>query len=333
MSASRKDDKVLPVVLAALVVGWGLMGWFDLSGAAQAGFDTDGNNTIIRVYPGSPAETAGVQVGDLITQIERIPVVDAASIARLPRVQAGTVRVFTVERAGEQREFAIRYDPLPPRQLSLARVAAIIGLCFLAFPLLAYFRSPSDATRVLTIMGVGLSLAFIGGPYIAEAGIRAVTTAITSLFVLVGIAAMLQFLLVFPQPRPWLQRRHRKSLLYLPALLLWCLFAYRLLLTPPATGTLNTLTNLASAVIVGAYLLVALFLVLRNYSRTDRAQRQSQALNGMLWGTVLGLVPVTIAQLVSAFSPQALLPGQDHYFVTLALIPFTWSRSASRAGP
>ncbi|MEJ8566703.1 PDZ domain-containing protein [Elongatibacter sediminis] len=330
MQETRKEGWLLPILLAALVIGWSVMGWCDLSQATQAGFETDGDNTIVRVLPDSPASSSGLLRGDVITRVGNISAENAAALARLPRARPGEVRNYTVLRDGEAQTVAVRFGPLLPRTLSLSRASSIIGLCFLLFPLLAWYRRPAEATRVLTVMGVGLSFAFIGGPYIAEAGLRSVVLTVTTLFMLSGVAAMAQFLLVFPRRRPWLERAYGKFLLYLPAVVLWALLAYRLLFTPTATSALNTVTNLMAGVVVGGYFLLALFLVLRNYSRTDRAQRRALALNGMLWGTVFGLLPATVAQLVTAFSPQSVLPGQDFYFVSLALIPLSWSRSASR---
>jgi hypothetical protein len=327
---SNKDSRALPLILAALVVAWAAMGWRDLPQTTQAGFDTDGDHVVTRVAEGSPAAAAGLAVGDVITHIERIPVAQASAIARLPRVRAGVARNYAIERAGEERVVAVRFEPLTPRALSLERVSTIIGLSYLLFPLLAWLQRPTDATRVLLVMGVGVSLAFISGPYIAEAGIRAVTAAVVALFVATGIAAMVQFLLVFPHRRPWLQRGPGKTLLYLPALLLWALLAYRILFMPPATSVLNMVTNLVSVIVTGGYCLMALFLMLRNYSRTDRVQRKALKLNGMLWGTVFGILPALLAQLVAAFSPASALPAQDAWFASLVLIPFAWARSASR---
>lgn len=328
----RKDSRVLPLMLAALVIAWAVMGWMDLPQATQAGFDTNGEHVVTRVADGSPAARAGLAAGDVITHVEHIPVAQASAIARLPRVRASAVRNYTIQRAGEERVVAVRFEPLPARALSLRRVSTIIGLSYLLFPLLAFTRRPSDATRVLLVMGIGLSFAFISGPHVAEAGIRALTAAVAQLFVVTGIAAMVQFLLVFPHRRAWLQRGPGKTLLYLPALLLWALLAYRILFIPPATGVLSTVTNLAFVIVMGAYCLFALFLVLRNYSRTDRAQRKALKLNGMLWGTVFGFLPATLAQLVAAFSPASVLPAQDAWFASLVLIPFAWARSASREG-
>lgn len=329
MNEKSRDGRILLLVLTLLASSWGILGWADLRQQTQAGFDTNGNNTVTRVYSGSPAAVAGLLAGDFITHFDGVAAEDAATMARLPRKKAGEWQSITVERDGQSTEVFIAYGLLSAGKLSLARASLIVGFCFLLLPLAAYFVNPLEATRVLVVVGFGLSFAFMTGPYIADFSIRSLTVAITSLFVLFGVAALLQFLLVFPQKRPWLQRSYGKKLLYLPALLLWLLIAYRVLFTPAATGGLNTLTNFMAGIIIGGYLFASLFQVLRNYSRTHKAQRQALALNWMLLATIVGLVPATIAQLVMAFSPHASLPGQDYFFVTLALIPLSWARSAS----
>lgn len=318
------------MVLALLVAIWGALGWIDLPKQTRAGFETDGSGVVTRVDSGSPAAAAGLAPGDHITHMDGVAVENAAVIARQSRKKAGEILHLTVNNDNRNYKLMrIMYGAMPPRELSRGRVAVLVGFCFLLFPLAAFFSKPAEATRVLTVMGVGLSLAFLTGPEIQDFGTRALTTAVNSLFVFVGVAAILQFLLVFPHRRPWLGRPYGKLLLFLPALILWLLIAYRVLFTPTVSETLNTVTKAMSSIIIGVYLLIAVFQFLRNFSRTDQAERKALKINGMLLGTVLGIVPVTIAQLVSAFSPGAGLPGQDYYFITLALIPMTWARSAS----
>lgn len=329
MNRDAVDGRMLLSMLALLVGAWGILGYFDLANQTQAGFVTNGNNTVTQVYRGGPARAAGLRPGDHITHSDGVPLEDAAGIARQARKKAGEVQRLTLASNGQTKELLITYGPLPERELRLAHAAMIVGLCFLLLPLLAFLRQPIEATRVLAVMGIGLSLAFMNGPYIAEYSMRALTVAITSLFVLFGVAALLQFLLVFPQRRSWLLRPYGKKLLYLPAFVLWLLLAWRVLFTPAASPALNVLTSTLAGVITGSYFLLSLFQVLRNYSRTDQAQRRALKINSMLLGTVVALVPVTIAQLVAAFSPQSVLPGQDYYFITLALIPLSWARSAS----
>lgn len=317
--------------LALLVAIWGVLGWFDLESQAEAGFQTDTQSRVIAVDEGSPAAEAGLLVDDQILKIGGYAVEDARSQARLPRMKAGDTRVFTVQREGAEKDVAIVYLALSGEKINLERVSLAVGFCFLLFPLLALFRVSNHATGLLAVMGIGLSMSVLEGPFIADAGVRAMTSTISSLFVLVGMATLVRFLLVFPKRRAFMDKGYAKSLIYLPALLLWLLLAWRLLFTPPSSAALNSFHGLLTGIVEGGYFLVALFLLLHNYSRTDRAQRQSLGLNLMLWGTVLGLLPACIALLAATFSPEAGLPGQAYYFVSLALIPLTWARSASRA--
>jgi hypothetical protein len=314
-----------------LTASWALLGWFDLPFQARAGFHTDGKHVVSRVEPGSPAAAAGLLSGDTITHFNSVPASDAATLARLPRSKPGDTSILDIERGGVPGRLKITYEPLPERDLRLARAASIVGYCFLLLPLAACLRRPDAATAVLAIMGTGLSLAFFTAPYIDDFTLRSMSVAITSLFVLIGMAALLHFLLAFPQPRPFLGRPIARRVLYLPAFFLWFLIAWRVLFTPPNSSALNALTQWMAGAVIGGYLLTSLFLLLRNFSRTHKEQRKALALNWMLLASIAGIVPVTIAQLVRAFSPMAALPGQDFYFISLGLIPLGWSWSASRS--
>ena len=315
--------------LALLAMIWGVLGWFDLDSAAEAGFDTDTQQRVIHVQPGSPAAEVGLMPGDQLVKVAGYAAQDVRALSRLPRMKPGDTRLFNILRDGVEQEISISYSSLGAAKLASERAAAIIGFCFLLFPLLALFRVSNPSTRLLAVMGIGLSMAFLQGPFVSDAGVRSMTAAIGTLFMLFGLAAMLQFLLMFPNWRPFLDKSWARSAIYLPAFSLWLLLAWRLLFSPPATASLNKLTGVLVGIVVGAYLLLALFRVLRTYSQTDSAQRNRLGLNLMLWGTVIGLLPATLALLVTAFSPHSVLPGQDYYFMSLALIPLTWARSAS----
>ncbi|MDZ4729147.1 MAG: PDZ domain-containing protein [Xanthomonadales bacterium] len=330
MSAAKADGRMLLGSLALMIAFWGVLGWFDLAAQAEAGFNMDGKHVVKNVESNSPAAEAGLLAGDQVLSIAGYVVEDARSLARLPRMKAGDTREFTLLREGVEQVLAISYAPVSQHKLELGRAVIAVGFCFLLFPLLALFRVSSDATRILAVMGLGLSLAFLRGPYLADASIRAMTASISMLFALFGMAALLQFLLIFPNRRPYMDKTYAKAVIYLPAAGLWFLLAWRLMFTPTASGGLNTLTGVLVAVVAGGYFLFALFRILRNYSQTDHPQRKKLALNLMLWGTILGLLPALLALLIKTFSPQSVLPGQDFYFMSLLLIPLAWAYSAGR---
>src|SRR5690606_5485931 len=202
-------------------------------------------------------------------------------MAQLPRARVGDTRVFRLIRAGEEQQVQVTYAALPESTLKKERSERLLGFAFLLFPLLALLRCNTIATRILALMGIGLSLAFLAGPHIGVASSRSLAATIASLFVLVGLAAMLHFLLVFPRRRALVDTGAGRMLVYAPALLLWGLLGWRLLFLPPATDLLNSASRLFLGLVEGGYFLVALFLLLHNYSRTDKFQRKALALNGM----------------------------------------------------
>jgi hypothetical protein len=42
------------------------------------------------------------------------------------------------------------------------------------------------------------------------------------------------------------------------------------------------------------------------------------------------MLPVTIGNVIGTVSPQTVLPGQDFYYLTMILIPITWSMAAKK---
>ena len=330
MNNHKPSGKMVLGSLALLVAIWGILGWFDLQQQAAAGFTTDSKNRVTEVMTDSPAAEAGLQVGDRIISIGEFAASDSSLLAKLPRAKAGDTRQFTIEREEGQLEIPITYTALSGSSLTQQRCQVALGFCFLLFPLLALFKRASDATRILLFMGIGLSLSMLDGPYTSDASARALAAAISSLFVTFGMAATVHFLLEFPRRRSLLDKSWGKTLIYLPAFLLWLLLAWRLLFAPPATELLNRFSGLFMGLVEGGYFLLALFLLLHNYSKSDRQQRKQLALNLMLWGTILGLIPALIGMLAGAFSPGSHLPGQDYYFMSLLLIPLSWAFAASR---
>ncbi len=318
------------LLTGALVLLWGSLGWLDTAKRSTGGFSVNAGQQVRQVDAGGPAEQAGLRVGDVITHWDGFAVDDAAVLARLPRKRAGDTLHLTVERHGEVLQLALTYRALSVLQLQRQLLAALVGACFVIFPLLAAWRKPGAAARSLALMGLGLGLALLPAPWLADFSMRSLTASLTSLMVFLGVAALVQFLLLFPLPRPWAEEKWAARLLYTPAVAVWLLLLVRIWATPAPTAFIHRALPLLTGLVMVAYLLWALHLLLRNYSRSDRQQRRALALNPMMWGTVAAILPATVAQLVDAFSPQASLPGQTFYFVSLALLPMTWARSLSR---
>lgn len=324
-------DRGILLFMAAVIAAWGIYGALDARHQTEAGFTTGQDHVIKYLAPGGPAERVNMQVGDRIIRIDGIDIEETATIVRLPRVDAGERRSYTIVRGEDTIRYRPAFRSLDITARSLQYLSTVVGFSFLLIPLAACLSRPNAATRVLALMGVGVSLSFFGSPHVVNYDIRAVAAVVAQLFMLLGLAAMIHFLLIFPARRPLLERAWGRKLIYVPMLIIWVLIGWRTLFTPPADSTAAFVSQFFSGVGITVYLLLGLFLLLRNYSRTDRPERQRLALNRLLWATVAAVIPSVVAQLATIVSPDTPLPGQDYYFAFLALIPITWSLSAARA--
>jgi hypothetical protein len=315
-------DRNVLLLMAAFIAAWGISGALDVPYRTEVGLFANSDHVITQLARGGPAESVNMQVGDKIIRIDGTDVADTANLVRLPRIEAGERRSYTIVRGDQTIRYRPAYRTLDLRARTLEYLESIVGFAFLLIPLTACLTRPTEATRVLALMGLGLSLSFFDGPYIA------VAVSVAQLFMLLGLAAMVHFLLRFPAPRPLLSRSWGRKLIYVPMLIIWLLIAWRVLFTPAADSISVFVSQFFSGIGITLYLLIGLFLLLRNYSRTTREVRKRFALNRMLWGTVAAIIPTVVAQLVRIASPDTPLPGQDYYFAFLVLIPITWSLSA-----
>ena len=189
-----------------------------------------------------------------------------------------------------------------------------------------------DATMALAVTGTFFSLAFLNGPYFDNYTVRSLDNALTTIIIFLGLAALLHFLLIFPNRSAYLDKANAKRMLYAPGLLVGLFLAYRILATPEATSALNTTTTVFVGLVVACYLVSCLVTVYKSYSGSSAAERDSQGLNLMLIGTLAGLILPLVVMILSILAPQAVLPAQSFYFLTFVLIPITWSMAALMGG-
>ena len=327
--------KNLTLLAAVVVAIWGILGLRDQPNVPYAGYSTDGNNTVTKIYPSSPAERAGLQVGDYITSIGGISVEDAKAIALRPRAEIGEVRVIVVERRADTQLAAaeagpvvenieVAYTQLSTRANSLGYASLLIGYFFLVFGVLPYMRRASRGALYLALVGVCLGLAFFAGPYFQSYALRATVNSLSIVLILFGFAFLLAFMLEFPKPKPILAKTGlARAIIYGPAAFLSLFIVYLIAAQPDATSGLNMLVNVLFGLFIVYYFGYAVVAMVNSYVKATPAERDANGLNLMLAGVLVGLLPVTIASLIGIFAPAAVLPGSDFYFLTLALIPIS----------
>lgn len=316
-------------VLAVAIIVWGAIGAFDLAKQPFSGYTTDGNNTVIQVTEDGPAAAAGLRVGDYIRRIGGIAVEESRALNERGRPAIGETQGFVVERDGQTVTLDLQYTGLPKAQLTLAYLASLLGLCFLGFGLWSYVAAPRSATTALAVFGLCFGLAFVTGPYFESAGLRTFVGAVITTFVVMGFAVLLHFLLMFPERRPVLDRS--LWIVYGPAgavalMILWLSFAQ-----PDATSVLNIVVRTVIGLFVAGYFVASLMTLMGSYRRASPEARDAQGLQLMVTGAMLGLVPLTVAVVVSVVSPRTVLPAGQYYFLTLGLIPIGFAVATVRS--
>lgn len=317
------NNKMPLLVIAAVLVIYGVFGWFDVGNYAQGGWATDPDNTVTQVLSGSPTEAAGLKVGDKIISMGGIAMTDAEALTRRARPEVGETREFVVERDGATVSLDVTFgEPVPERKF-LAHASFLVGFCFIGFTMRAYMQGPSVSTHALALAGTLFSLAFLGGPYFENYMLRSVDNALNAVLIWLGVASILNFLLVH-------LRSGGNRLLYLPALVVGLFIAWRILATPEATSALNNFGNILFGVVAAFYLIGSLVTVYRSFSGATASERESRGLQLMMIGALVGLVPPIVTIVVGVVAPQAVLPGQNFYFLAMIAIPITWSMAVQK---
>lgn len=323
--------KTRMMVLGVIVAIWGILGWADVRNWAQGGYGTDGNHTINQVLSGSPAEAAGLEVGDYVLSYNGVASEDAAGLSKMGRPEVGEAWVFHVRRGEEELDVNVTFGALIPQRKINAHGGFIVGFCFLGLTLWTYLKNQSTATMVLATTGLLFSLAFLGGPYFESEGVRNLVNAVVVILIFLGLASLFHFALVFPKPSAFLSKSNAKLLLFGPGLVVGLFLAYRNLFSPPSTSGLNTATNILVGVVVVFYLGGILWTLFKSYRSAAAEEKASQGLNLMLIGTAVAVVPIFLSNVIGIFNPQIVLPGSNFYFLLLVFIPITWSMAAARS--
>ena len=317
------NSKTALQVFAAVVAIYAILGWLDVKNYAQGGWATTPDNTVTQVLSGSPAEAGGLQVGDKIVSLGGIAATDAAAQAERGRPKVGETWEFVVERDGATVSLDVTFgEPVAERKF-LAHAGFLVGFCFIIFTVRAFVQEQTASTQALALAGVLFSFAFIAGPYFGSPMLRSVDNAITTLLVWLGVASILNFLLVH-------LRSGGNKLVYVPGLAVGLFIAWRILAQPEATDSLNNLTSVFVGVVAAFYLIAALVTVYRGYAGATDSERESSGLKLMMIGAVIGLLPPLISIVTSIVAPQVVLPGQNFYFLAFVAIPITWSMAVLR---
>ncbi len=318
------------LVVAVVLLVWGVLGALDIRNQTYTGYVTDGNNTITRVTDGSPADVAGLETGDYIRSIGGIAVEDVGAAIQRSRPEINEVRTIEVERDGRAMSFDLAYAALPTNNALVRYGAVLVGFLFLVCGVWPFITVPTKRTMLLSALGVAFSAGLMAGPYFTSATVRTTVGVVILLMIIVGFAVLTHFLLVFPKTKRILERRKTTWLVYSPAAVVGCLSVWFLVAQPAATSGVNVFFRALFGLFVVAYFGTSLIALIHSYVKADARSRVVSGLNLLLVGTVVGLGPSLVISLVGLVAPQVVVPGARFLPLCIGVLPVALALAAVR---
>src|SRR5262245_8212384 len=290
------------------------------------------------IAKGSPADRAGVRVGDILAEIDREPV-DSESdvVARLHRASSGDVLTYTVIRTKTQESFRLPLAPIPSGARGLYYVLAPVGIFSLLVGAGVRFRRPDNQATLhffwLTVAFFGmLAFSFSGRLDTLDWVIYWADVVCTLLLP----PLIVHFALVFPErPHSWAHSdagRTALPLLYLPAVLL---FAARVsaLMRGHQQGVVFsnviTLVERGEMICLAVGLVVGLGIMIRALGRARSVTARRQ-LRWIVGGTAFGVVPFVVGYALPVALGFTPFRGADVTAVLLGVVPLAFASAIIR---
>jgi len=316
---TTKSGSILKIA-AVLFIIWGILGLLDAKNYSYSGYSTDGNNKITQVREGSPAEAAGMQVGDVMKSYDGIAVTDSKAFSKRKRTEIGQTVEIVVDRNGEEQALQVTYTAEPDKNSGLNIAAFVMGLLFIVLGLYVDSKKKTTLSHAFALFGVLFGFIWFNGPYINPGFLRELVNSVNITIIMLAFVALACFILQYPPKSSFLKGGDSRWT-YVPAavvvIIIWILnFAQ-----PDSTSTLNVTLNMLFYVVIVFYFGLSLVVLIGKYSKANAETRSSSGLNHMLLGVILGIVPFLIVFTINRISPTTVLPGDDYIFLTFAFIP------------
>jgi hypothetical protein len=324
MENQKSKSPMLLYVAGIVFLIWGVLGLMDAKNYVTAGYQSDDNNAIVRVEAGSPAEAAGMQLGDIIKTSGGIDINNNKELAKRDRPTAGDVREFVVDRNGTDMTVQLTYAGLSEKDKSLNMVAFIMGLLFVLLGLWAYYKHKTALSYGFAIFSLCFGFIFFGGPHIAPGMLENLINSVSTTIVVFSFAFLLAYMLKYPP-----SSKHQKFL-YVPAILVALMVWGLNFMQPDGSGTINMVIRLIFGGVIIFYFLSSLITLIRKYMRSSAEDRAANGLNLMLVGAIIGLVPIIIYFTANTLSPGIDLPGNDYVFITFLAIPIFFTMALNK---
>lgn len=314
--------------LAGLVGVHLVAGAFSLAKLPYVGFASRGD-VVAAVDPGSPAEIAGLKVGDRILQVyvanESGSSLPARQVApdRLRSLDRGT-RVGVIVKRGAAAGSVFFDLPAPPPSEAVRRILSLLtAFTFLGVGAFTFLRRPDALGRTFLFLCLAFALFFRQALPPNPPLLGKLESLVDDLGVLLLGASLIHFVLLFPPGRrPGRWRRPALIAVYGAAGLL-ALESTVFTLGPGPPPAIAAALGVPAVLYVGGCILAALAIFVRNVRRA-REPSQALRLRVVLWGTVLGLAPMTAFLLLRNLVPGGGIPGDQYAVLAVWILPLSY---------
>ena len=281
-----------------------------------------------RVLPASPGQQAFIQVHDLLTAVNDVPVASVADLDRaLYRTGPYVQLRYSITRDGIPLDTPVQVIPVPADH-SLQLGLRIIGLIYLVIGFYVLFRRWGAPRATHFYLFCLVSFAFYALHYTAAFDLLDWTVFWTNVVAeALQPALFLHFALSFPEERlKYLRRRWLLPVVYAPGAALLGLWLWSIGTRAATKLLLDRLNQIATGYDAVFYILAAL-LFMRSYSRATTPLLRQQ-LKWVTRGTLLAVLPFTFFYAVPfllQLNPPHLLTNLAGLSLVFLPLTFAWA--------
>ena len=290
--------------------------------------ETSGGLVADRVLPGSPGQQAFIQVHDLLTAVNDVPVATVADLERALYRTGSYVQVhYSITRDGIPIDTPVQVIPVPADH-SLQLGLRAIGLIYLIIGFYVLFRRWGAPRATHFYLFCLVSFAFYSLHYTGAFDLLDWTVFWTNIVAeALQPALFLHFALSFPEERlRSLRRRWLLPVVYAPGAGLLTLWLWSIGTREATKLLLDRLDQISTGYDSLFYILAAL-LFLRSYRRATTPLLRQQ-LKWVTRGTLLAVLPFTCFYAVPyllALNPPRLLTNLAGLSLVFLPLTFSWA--------